>query len=349
MTRKVSGLFCRCDGRFLVYLAAWGDNEIAVIQKVNYKKTKGNMIMEYIIETKNLTKAYGKSTVVDNVNIHVPKGKIYGLLGRNGAGKTTLMSMLLKLAAPTDGEIELFGRDYRQSPKEIYHRIGSIIETPGFYENLTGKENLQILARLRGQHKGGSVQTALQTVGLEHETKKTFGNYSLGMKQRLGIAAAVMHEPELLILDEPINGLDPVGISVVRNYLETLCREKGTTILISSHILSEIEQLSDIIGVMNEGKLIEEVTMEQLRKRSRQYVEFAVSDPSIAIKLLETSHQITDYSVHDNTIKVYDAACSCGEINKNFVENGLLVTKVNLSEENLEDYFSQLIGGGGIA
>ncbi|WP_252236997.1 ATP-binding cassette domain-containing protein [Clostridium sp. CH2] len=305
--------------------------------------------MEYVIETRNLTKAYGTSTVVDKVNIHVPKGKIYGLLGRNGAGKTTIMSMILKLTTPTDGEIEMFGKDCKQSPKETYHRIGSIIETPGFYENLTGKENLQILERLRGGHKKESIQAALQTVGLEYETKKTFGNYSLGMKQRLGIAAAVMHEPELLILDEPINGLDPVGITVVRNYLETLCREKGTTILISSHILSEVEQLADIIGVMNEGKLIEEVTMEQLHKRNRQYIEFVVSKPSVALKLLETCYQITDCSVHDNTIKIYDCTHNCGAINKTFVENGLLVTKINLSEENLEDYFSELIGGGGIA
>lgn len=304
--------------------------------------------MEYIIETKNLTKVYGTATVVDNVNLHVPKGKIYGLLGRNGAGKTTIMSMLLKLATPTGGEIELFGKDYNQNPKEAYRSIGSIIETPGFYENLTGNENLQILARLRGRHKKDSIQAALQTVGLEHETKKTFGNYSLGMKQRLGIAAAVMHEPELLILDEPINGLDPIGITVVRNYLETLCREKGTTILISSHILNEIEQLADIIGVMNEGKLIEEVTMEQLHKLGRRYIEFTVSDPSIATKLLEKNHQITEYSVHDHTIKVYDFTYNCGEINRTFVQNDLLVTKVNMREENLEDYFSKLIGGGGI-
>ena len=310
---------------------------------------KGKIDMEYIIETKNLTKTYGTSTVVDNVNIHVPKGKIYGLLGRNGAGKTTMMSMLLKLTTPTSGQIRLFDKDYTHNPKDTYRRIGSIIETPGFYENLTGKENLEILARLRGQYKKESVQTALQTVGLEHEIKKSFSNYSLGMKQRLGIAAAVMHEPELLILDEPINGLDPVGIAVVRNYLEKLCCEQGITILISSHILGEIEQLADIIGVMNEGRLIEEVTMDQLHKRCRQYIEFEVSNPAMAIKLLETCYHITDYSVYDQTIKVYDFTHNSGEINTTFVENGLLVTKVNRKEENLEEYFSKLIGGGSIA
>jgi ABC-2 type transport system ATP-binding protein/bacitracin transport system ATP-binding protein len=313
------------------------------------QKKNGGIDMKYIIETENLTKTYGTATVVNNVNIHVPKGKIYGLLGRNGAGKTTIMSMLLKLTAPTDGSIKLFDKDYNEHSKEIYRQIGSIIETPGFYENLTGKENLEILARLRGQHKKESVQVALKTVGLEHEVQKTFGNYSLGMKQRLGIAAAVMHEPELLILDEPINGLDPVGIAVVRNYLEKLCRDRGITILISSHILGEIEQLADVIGVMNEGRLIEEVTMEQLLKRCRQYIEFDVSNSTIAIKLLESCYHITDYSVSDQSIKVYDFTHNCGEINRTFVENGLLVTKVNMKKENLEEYFSKLIGGGGIA
>src|SRR5699024_59115 len=214
---------------------------------------------EYAIKSTKLTKRFGEQIGVDRVNMHVPQGKIYGLLGRNGAGKTTTMRMLLNLAAPTSGEISLFGEDYRKNLKGTYRRIGSMIETPGFYENLTGRENLQIFARLRGQHKKDSIQNALEIVGLDKEKKKTFGNYSLGMKQRLGIAAAIMHEPEMLILDEPINGLDPVGIQEVRKYLEKLCIEKGVTILISSHILSEIEQLADIIGVMHEGRLIEEV------------------------------------------------------------------------------------------
>lgn len=306
--------------------------------------------MEYSIETKNLTKVYGTTTVVDNVNLHIPKGKIYGLLGRNGAGKTTIMSMLLKLTNPTYGGIDLFGTDYRRSPKETYRRIGSIIETPGFYENLTGAENLQILARLRGDCKKDSVQTALQTVGLLHETKKIFGNYSLGMKQRLGIAAAVMHEPELLILDEPINGLDPVGITVVRNYLEMLCCEKGTTILISSHILSEIEQLADMIGVINDGKLIEEVSIDELHKQNRQYVEFVVSDEENACLLLKEKFAITDYSVHENgSIRLYSAFEERANINAVFAKNGISVSKININEEKLEDYFGTLIGGGDIA
>lgn len=305
--------------------------------------------MKYLIETKKLTKIYGTYKAVNNVNIHVPKGKIYGLLGRNGAGKTTLMSMLLGLTTQTSGEINLFDGKYQDNPSESYKRIGSIIETPGFYENLTGKENLEILARLRGIHKKGNVENALHIVGLDKENEKTFGKYSLGMKQRLGIAAAVMHEPELLILDEPINGLDPVGIAIVRNYLEMLSKEKGVTILISSHILNEIEQLADVIGVMNNGQLVEEVEMKQLHDRCCKYIELEVSDSEYAISLLKKYHNIKEYDVVNHRIKLYETKQNIGQINKTLVENGLLVTRLNMQEESLEDYFSKLIGGEGIA
>ncbi|MFA6850997.1 MAG: ABC transporter ATP-binding protein [Selenomonadaceae bacterium] len=305
--------------------------------------------MEYIIEMENLTKQYGTSTVVDNLNIHVPKGKIYGLLGRNGAGKTTAMKMMLQLVRPTAGTIRLFGTNYRENEGNIYQKIGSLIETPGFYDNLTAYENLQLLGCLRGRRKKEDINKALEVVGLQNERTKPFADYSLGMKQRLGIVAAIIHEPELLILDEPINGLDPIGISEIRSFLSELSHNKGTTIFISSHVLSAIEQIVDVIGVMHEGRLIEEVNMSELHKRNRRYIEFDLSDTITAAQLLESNYRITDYSVQGNTIKVYDCTHNCGEINKTFVKNGLLVTKVNMSEENLEDYFSELIGGVGIA
>lgn len=305
--------------------------------------------MEYAIETINLTKQYGTVNVVNNINLHVPKGKIYGLLGRNGAGKTTAMKMMLQLVHPSRGTIRLFGTNYKEQPHTIYRKIGSIIETPGFYHNLTGYENLQILARLHGGMDGKKLQEALQVVGLDKEMRKVFADYSLGMKQRLGIAAAIMHEPELLILDEPINGLDPIGISEIRSFLYELSHNKGITIFISSHVLSEIEQIADIIGVMHQGSLLEEVNMAELHKRNRRYIEFELSDGKIAAKILENQHRIIDYTIKGNTIKVYDLTCNPGEINKTFVENGLLVAKINTDEENLEDYFSGLIGGGSIA
>lgn len=305
--------------------------------------------MAHIIETENLTKQYGTTTVVDNVNIHVPKGKIYGLLGRNGAGKTTVMKMMLQLVRPTSGTIRIFETEQREKMGNIYRKIGSIIETPGFYGNLTAYENLQLIGSIRGQQKSDDIRKSLEFVGLHNERAKPFADYSLGMKQRIGIAAAIMHEPELLILDEPINGLDPIGISEIRLFLSELSRSKGTTILISSHVLSEIEQIADVIGVMHEGRLIKEVDLTELNNHNRRYIEFDLSDGAIAAKILKNDHHITDYSVQGNTVKIYDCAINCGEINRTFVENGLLVTKVIANKENLEDYFSKLIGGGGIA
>lgn len=305
--------------------------------------------MNYVMETQNLTKKYQNVTVVDHVNLHIPKGKIYGLLGRNGAGKTTIMKMMLQLVSPTDGKIIMFGKDYREQVKDTYQKIGSIIETPGFYTNLTGQENLEILARLRRNVSKESVLHALEIVGLDKEKKKQFSDYSLGMKQRLGIAAAIMHQPQLLILDEPINGLDPIGISEIRQFLYELSRTKGTTILISSHVLNEIEQIADMIGVINQGKLVEEVNMQELHKRKRKYVVFTVSDPLIASRMLENRCKVRDYEIQDNTIKIFETEFNIGYFNQNLVENQVVVTAINSCEENLEDYFTELIGGSGIA
>lgn len=187
---------------------------------------------EFLIETKQLTKIYGEQTAVNSVNLHVKKGRIYGLLGRNGAGKTTIMKMILGLTPITSGEVDVFGQNIKGKEKRIYPRIGAIIETPGFYPNLTGTENLEIFAKLRGTAAPNAVKTALEVVGLPYKDKKLFSKHSLGMKQRLGIANAILHDPELLILDEPTNGLDPIGIAEVRNFIKDLSTEHGKTILI---------------------------------------------------------------------------------------------------------------------
>lgn len=303
--------------------------------------------MEYVIETKNLTKKYGNSTVVDSINLHVPKGKIYGLLGRNGAGKTTTMKMMLKLIKITEGSINLFGEDFNNN--ELYKKIGSIIETPGFYQNLTARDNLKLLAKLHGNITDKEVQEALEVVDLHKENKKTFADFSLGMKQRLGIAAAIMHNPKLLILDEPINGLDPIGISEIRSFLLRLSREKGVTIFISSHVLSEIEQIADVIGVMNNGKLVEEVNILELQDKLKHYIEITVSDTKLAEKVLKDNFSIKDYSIINNTIYIYDNYKSISNINRFLVQNNISVSKLNPCKETLEDYFENLIGGGGIA
>ncbi|MGG3573924.1 ABC transporter ATP-binding protein [Bacillus gobiensis] len=306
-------------------------------------------MQNWVLETKGLTRRFDQQTAVNSISLHVPKGCIYGLLGRNGAGKTTTLRMIMGLVRPTSGEIRMFGHNVNQHTKQIYHRIGSLIETPGFYQNLTGSENLAILARLRGIHRRDAIRYALSRVGLDNEPRKMVSQYSLGMKQRLGIAAAIMHEPELLILDEPINGLDPIGIQEMRKFLTDLCDEKQVTIVISSHILSEIEHVADHIGVIHEGKLLEEASVSELRKRNRKYLQFQVSNEKKAAILLETHFQIQDYEIHEKgTIRVYSHLGQQGKINRIFVEQGIEVSGIMVSEDNLEDYFIKLIGGGTI-
>lgn len=302
-----------------------------------------------IIKTTNLTKVYGQQKSVDHLNITVNQGEVYGFLGRNGAGKTTTIRMLLGLIKPTSGQIELFGENLFKNQKGILRRIGSIVEVPGFYENLTARENLLINAKIIGVHKKNAIEEALEIVDLHHETKKLVGKYSLGMKQRLGIARALLHYPELLILDEPTNGLDPIGIKEMRSLIQSLAKERNITIFVSSHILSEIEQLADHMGIIHEGKLMEEIAFENLRKRNRKYLEFQVSNDNKAAMLLESHFGISDYEVHDKgNIRVYSHLGSQGKLNKVFVENDIEVLKIKVSEDNLEDYFTKLVGGGAI-
>ena len=303
-------------------------------------------MVEYIIETKNLSKIYYNNTVVDSINMHVEKGKIYGLLGKNGAGKTTTMCMLLNLAYPTSGEIYLFGKNSKKYTNEIYSNIGSIIETPGFYENLTAYENLKIISKLRKDFYPQNINLVLEMVNLENSKSKKFKDFSLGMKQRLGIAAAIMHNPELLILDEPINGLDPFGIKEIRALLKRLSHEYGITILISSHILSEIENIADVIGIMDNGILIEEIPKEELHNRLNKFVEFEVSDGYKAVELLEKIglKANKDFTItKEGIIHLYSNLEMRDKINALFVSAGIDVKKVNLCEENLEDFFTRFV------
>ena len=327
---------------------------------------KGDIVTDYVIETNNLSKRYSENLVVNSIDMHVEKGKIYGLLGKNGAGKTTTMCMLLNLVYPSGGEILLFGKDPKRYAKEVYSNIGSIIETPGFYENLTAYENLEIISRLRGNYNPLNVKMVLEMVNLDHEKSKQFKDFSLGMKQRLGIAAAIMHNPELLILDEPINGLDPFGIKEIRDLLKKLSCEYGVTILISSHILSEIENIADVIGFMDNGVLIDEISREELHNRLNKFVEFEVSDIDLAVELLNKtgmkenvdycfrrnlSEYIDDLDSNKNsdgmliggTIHLLSNLDLRDEFNSLFVSSGIKVRKVNLCEENLEEFFTRII------
>lgn len=305
---------------------------------------------KYIIETRNLTKQYGTVKSVADLSIHVQKGRIYGLLGRNGAGKTTTMKMLLGLTRPTSGEVYIWKTPMHGNEKKLLPRIGSLIESPGFYPNLTATENLRIFATLRGVPDRNAIREALDLVGLPYKDKKLFSQYSLGMKQRLAIALAVMHDPELLILDEPINGLDPIGIAEVRAFIRQLCDERGKTILISSHILSEIALLADDIGIIDHGALLEEESLAELEANSSRHVHFILSDTAQAARILECSFHEKQFSIQDDhNLQLYRLDLPVARVVAAFVENGIDVYEAHTCEESLEDYFKRVTGGEGIA
>lgn len=306
--------------------------------------------MEYILRTINLTKTFNKNEVVSNVNLNIKKGEIYGFLGPNGAGKTTIMKMITNLVKPTSGEIEIFGEKLTNSSYEVLKRLGTIIEYPVFYDKLTDKENLELHCEYMGYHNKNEIDTVLSLVNLKSTNGKAVKDFSLGMKQRLGIARAILTKPEILILDEPINGLDPVGIKEMRELLKMLCKEYGTTILISSHILAEIEQIADTIGVITKGKLIEEVTMESIRERNTEYIEIATDEVKKASFILETKLNIRNFKViDDKTLRIYEDTISQKEISKTLILNDINIEAITKKNASLEDYFLKLIKGDGIS
>ena len=308
------------------------------------------MMDEFIIETRHLTKQYGTQKSVSDLNIHVKKGRVYGLLGRNGAGKTTTMKMLLGLTEPTSGEIELWGKPLRGNEKEVLPRIGSLIESPGFYPNLTATENLRIFAALRGVPSRHAVKHALDLVGLPYRDKKLFSQYSLGMKQRLAIALAVVHDPELFILDELTNGLDPIGITEIRTFIRRLCDEGGKTVLLSSHILSEISLMADDIGIIDHGVLLEEESLSALESKNGRFIHLGISDAAQAARLLETVLHTGQFRIDDDkSIRIFDTSLSLSLLSETMVKGGVALYDLHLCENTLEDYFKRVTGGEGIA
>lgn len=304
--------------------------------------------MSDIICVDGLIKEYAGTKVVDGVSFSVNKGEIYGLLGRNGAGKTTIMKILLGLANPTSGKVSILGKDMSvNSEKKVLKKVGCIIENPGFYSNLTGTENLKIFAKLRGLDQD-SVKKALELVNLPYKDKKIFSKYSLGMKQRLAIANAIMHNPEILVLDEPTNGLDPIGIAEVRELLKKF-KESGISILISSHILSELENVADRISIIDFGKMIEEINMKEWKNKQNSDIRVFVKEVDIAKKILfEIGIEEQNILEFSEGILIQNSQLSTTELNKVFVNNNIDLIGIVEDKTSLEDYFKKVTGGQGI-
>lgn len=296
---------------------------------------------ENILETVKLTKKYGMQNAVDNVSVQVEKGAIYGLIGKNGAGKTTFMKLISGLANATEGEIRLFGKS-GEGFSVAQKRIGLLIEEPGYYGNMTAFENLKLKAIGMGVYRKEKVREILQIVGLEQAGKKKVKNFSLGMKQRLGIGLALIGAPDFLILDEPINGLDPQGILEVRQLIERLNREQKITVLISSHILEELYKIVTHVGIIDRGQLLAQLTKEELSERCAKKVEIITSQPDRAVVVLEKMG-ISKYTVVDaKTIYAYECLDRIQEITVAFVNADVPVMEIRSQNESLEEFFLEL-------
>ncbi|WP_010096362.1 ATP-binding cassette domain-containing protein [Ornithinibacillus scapharcae] len=303
--------------------------------------------MELIVKTSGLTKHTRRKAIVSNINLQIRKGEIYGLLGQNGAGKTTLMKLLTGITKPSSGEIELFGKRLTDHSKSLLKRVGSIIEYPIFFEHLTAMENLKLHCEYLGYYDEKGIKQALDLVQLKGIEDKVVKEFSLGMKQRLGIARAVITKPELIIFDEPTNGLDPIGIKDTRDLILMLNKEYGITFILSSHILAEMEQVVDRIGVINNGRLINEVTLEDIRKERTEYIEIVTTDVQKTLYILESELQLTNMKmIQGNRIRIYDLTYSQTDISKLLILHDIGIEEIQKHTSSLEDYFYTQINGG---
>lgn len=296
--------------------------------------------MEYIIETEGLTKRYGKRLCVNNISIHIAKGDIYGFIGRNSAGKTTAMRLILGLARPTSGKIKLFNSDDLNAQRK---KIGSLIEAPGLYKRCSALENMKRFSILYGGDDK-EIEELLSFVGLNGVGNKKVGQFSLGMKQRLGIAIALLGNPEVLILDEPVNGLDPAGIKEVRDLLLKLNKEKNVTIMISSHLLDELAKITTKYGIINNGVLVEEIDAQKLMERCKNNIVISCDRLQEAKELLESELKLTNISIVNDKLHIVDEIESTDEINTLLVKNDFKVHEITINKNSFEDYFIERLG-----
>lgn len=299
--------------------------------------------MSDVLQTNQLMKTIDGKEIVKNVSIHVKKGEIYGFLGPNGAGKTSVMKMVTNLWKPTAGTVTLFGEVLTPESYEVLKRMGSVIEFPCFYEHMSGRDNLQMHCEYMGYYLNGSVQNALEMLGLTQAADRPVRGYSLGMKQRLGIARAILCRPELLVLDEPANGLDPSGMKQMRELFKMLCTEYGITILLSSHILSEVESIADTIGVIKHGQMKAEIPMQEIEEMSAPYIELVVGNTKRTAYILSDQLELHNFKlVDEHKIRIYDKQAAVEEITRALTLQQVEIRSIGSQPARLEDYFLNL-------
>lgn len=302
--------------------------------------------MSLVIETKKLSKLYGDTFAVKDFNIDISEGQIYGFVGQNGAGKTTLIRMLTALTIPTSGSIKLFGAKNKSENELARKRIGSIVEMPSFYTNLSARQNLEYYRILYGLTDKKRVDNVLSMIGLECECNKLFRDFSLGMKQRLGIGLSILRNADLIILDEPTNGLDPTGIIELRNLIINLNKEKGTTFLISSHILKELYMFSTNYAFMHKGQLINNISAQELRRICNQNTTITVDNLNRAMKIISTHYQNLDYHINGpSEISLNVSSNESTQIVQKIIKENINVTNITQNVYDIENYYLSLIQG----
>ena len=299
--------------------------------------------MSLILSTDNITKKFKSKTAVNQVSIHVERGQVYGLIGRNGAGKTTLLRMISNLACPTSGSYTFYDENGANN-EAMWGRVGVLIEDPGIFQNLSALQNLKAKALAAGINNDQYLLDLLNFVGLPNVGKKAVKNFSLGMRQRLGIAIAMVNSPDLLILDEPINGLDPQGIAEVRSLIHRLCTEKGITIIISSHILEELSKVADRYGIIHEGVLLSETSKEELMEQCKPVLYMNTSDNQKA-RIVLSDMGISDFKVFDDHIEIRERTKEGGAISMALAKADIQTLEMRQEGQSLEDYYFRLTGG----
>ena len=301
---------------------------------------------DYVVQTQNLTKKYKEHVAVNHLNMNIKKGEIYGFIGENGAGKTTTVRLLTGIAKPTSGEISIFGKVSNKGLQEARHKIGCVIEAPALFDDMTARENLEIQRIQKGIPGKSCIDDVLKIVSLEDTGKKKAKNFSMGMRQRLALAIALLGNSQLLLLDEPTNGLDPMGIIDMRNLLKHINQEYGITMMISSHLLEELHLIATTFGIIHKGVLIKEITANELNEKCNKYIKLTVSDPIRSVSILENELHISNILVlSDNTIQINTLNEEPERVSHAILKAGIDIDNMIVQEDTLEDYFVHVIGG----